>query len=158
MPLSDIEIPAEIDAKRLVFEPPIDDRERIGSSSIDLLLHEELLILPSRVPGITIDPPDDDIDVMDILTRHGESKTLAPNAPHLMEPNRLTIGKTLEVVKLPLHLAARIEGKSSLARLGLSVHVTAPTVLAGFSGRLYLEMNNIGPFPIQVKPGMKIPN
>jgi dCTP deaminase len=73
-----------------------------------------------------------------------------------MDPNRLVIGKTLEVVKLPLHLAARIEGKSSLARLGLSVHITAPTVMAGFSGRLYLEMNNVGPFPIQLKAGMKI--
>ena len=156
MPLSDIEIRAEIDAKRLVFEPAIIDRDRISSSSVDLLLHEELLVLPQRVPGITIDPSNDEIEVMDILARHGETKTLAPDTPHLMEPNCLTIGKTLEIVRLPLHLAARIEGKSSLARLGMSVHVTAPTVLAGFNGRIYLEMNNIGPFPIHLKSGMKI--
>lgn len=156
MVLSDIEIRAEIDAERLVFEPPIEDSDRIGSSSVDLLLHEELLILPSRVPGVAIDPSDDEIEGMDILTRHGETKALASNGSHLMEPNRLIIGKTLEAVKLPLHLAARIEGKSSLARLGLSIHITAPTVLAGFNGRLYLEMNNVGPFPIQLKAGMKI--
>ena len=74
----------------------------------------------------------------------------------MKEDKNLIIGKTLESVKLPLHLAARIEGKSSLARLGLSVHITAPTVLAGFNGRLYLEMNNVGPFAIQLKAGMNI--
>ena len=156
MALSDVEIQAEIDAKRLIFEPPVTDRERISSSAVDLLLHEELLVLPGRVAGVSIDPSDDGIDVMDILRRHGEAKTLMPNTPHLMEPNRLVIGKTLESIKLPLHLAARIEGKSSLAPLGLSVHVTAPTVMAGFDGRLYLEMNNIGPFLVQLKAGMKI--
>ena len=57
---------------------------------------------------------------------------------------------------LPDHIAARIEGKSTLARFGLSVHVTAPTVIAGFEGNLYLEMNNIGPFPILLKKGMRI--
>jgi dCTP deaminase len=156
MVLSDIEIRAEINAKRLIFDPAIGDEDRIGSSSVDLLLHEELLILPERVRGVSIDPSDDEIHIMDILTRHGETKTLSQNDYHTMDPNRLVIGKTLEVVKLPLHLAARIEGKSSLARLGLSVHITAPTVMAGFSGRLYLEMNNVGPFPIQLKAGMKI--
>lgn len=156
MTLSDIEIQAEINAKRLIFDPPVEDRERIDSSAVDLLLHEELLVLPERVAGVSIDPSDDQINVMDILRRHGETRTLLPDSPHLMEPHRLVIGKTLESVKLPLHLAARIEGKSSLARLGLSVHVTAPTVMAGFDGRLYLEMNNIGPFPIQLKAGMKI--
>ena len=156
MALSDVEIRAEIAAERLVFDPPIDDKERIGSSSVDLLLHEELLVLPERVPGVSIDPSDDGIEVMQILGRHGENHMLSTNAAYLMEPGRLVIGKTLEVVRLPLHLAARIEGKSSLARLGLSVHITAPTVMAGFSGQLYLEMNNIGPFPIQLKAGMKI--
>ena len=156
MVLSDVEIRAEIAAERLIFEPPIDDRDSIGSSAVDLLLDEELLILPERVAGVSIDPSDDGIEVMQILRRHGEIKTLLPNTPHLMEPEQLLMGKTLEAVKLPLHLAARIEGKSSLARLGLSVHITAPTVMAGFSGQLYLEMNNIGPFPIQLRTGMKI--
>ena len=68
----------------------------------------------------------------------------------------LVIGKTLEYVKLPTHLAARIEGKSSLARLGLSVHITAPTIQAGWEGRIYLEMNNVGPFNIELRPKMEI--
>ena len=158
MVLSDIEIRAEINAKRLVFDPPITDINRIGSSSVDLLLHEELIILPAGpVSGITMVPSDDQVDVMSLLKKHGEDKILSePDATHRMEPHRFLIGKTLEVVELPSHLAARIEGKSSLARLGLAVHVTAPTVLAGFNGRLYLEMYNVGPFPIELKAGMKI--
>ena len=157
MALSDVEIRAEIAAERLVFDPPIYEEERrIGSSAVDLLLHEELLILPGRESGISIDPTDEGINVMDFLNSHGNTVRLLPDSSYLMEPNHLIIGKTLETVTLPLHLAARIEGKSSLARLGLSVHVTAPTVMAGFDGRLYLEMNNIGPFPIQLKAGMRI--
>ena len=78
MPLSNVEIRAEINANRLVFDPPIpdspldDEDNRIGSSSVDLLLHEELIILPKdRVPGITIDPSVADIEIMDILRRNG---------------------------------------------------------------------------------------
>ena len=158
MVLSDIEIRAEINAERLVFDPPITDRSRFGSSSVDLLLHEEIVIMPSgRVPGVTVVPSDEDIDVMDILGRHGESRRLLASTDSFrMEPYRFLIGKTLESVRLPAHLAARIEGKSSLARLGLAVHVTAPTVLAGFEGRLYLEMYNVGPFSIELMAGMKI--
>ena len=158
MVLSDIEIQAEINAKRLIFDPPITDLNRIGSSSVDLLLHEELVILPEGpVSGITIVPSDDQVDVMKILNTYGKGKTLSePSSTHRMAPHRFLIGKTLEEVTLPSHLAARIEGKSSLARLGLAVHVTAPTVLAGFKGRLYLEMYNVGPFQIELKARMKI--
>ena len=158
MVLSNVEIQAEIDAKRLVFDPPIPDEEdRIGSSSVDLLLHEELIVLPrDDVSGISVNPSVPDIQVMSILRAHGTTINLSDNSDYPMETNRLVIGKTFEDIKLPLHLAARIEGKSSLARLGLSVHVTAPTVHAGFEGRLYLEMNNIGPFNIVLRSGMRI--
>ena len=159
MVLSNIEIRAEIEAKRLVFDPPIpadDDDERIDSSAVDLLLHPDLILLPlERVRGVTIVPTDKDIEVMHLLNVHGEHRSLA-SGPYRLEPHRLIIGKTLERITLPSHLAARIEGKSSLARFGLSVHVTAPTVIAGFSGNLYLEMNNIGPFAIELSQGMKI--
>ena len=157
MVLSDIEIQAEIDAKRLVFDPPIGKGSgRIDSSAIDLLLHEDLLILPKeRVAGVIIDPNASDIGVMDILNNNGTSHSLT-DSPYELQPHHLVIGKTLEYIKLPDHIAARIEGKSTLARFGLSVHITAPTVIAGFAGNLYLEMNNIGPFPIQLRPNMKI--
>ena len=157
MVLSDIEIRAEIEAKRLVFEPPITNPdERIDSSAVDLLLHPDLILLPEeRVTGVTIVPADDDVEVMNLLSLHGESRSL-DSGPYRLEPYRLVIGKTLERVTLPNHLAARIEGKSSLARFGLSVHVTAPTVIAGFVGNLFLEMRNVGPFAIELSRHMKI--
>ena len=157
MVLSDIEIKAEIDAERLVFDPPISNpRERIDSSAVDLLLHPDLILLPSeRVPGITIVPSDDEVQVMNLLSIHGEHRSLV-SGPYRLEPYHLIIGKTFEHITLPNHLSARIEGKSSLARFGLSVHVTAPTVIAGFMGNLYLEMRNVGPFAIELSQGMKI--
>ena len=157
MVLSDIEIKAEIVAERLIFAPPIAiDDQRIDSSAVDLLLHPDLTILPSeRIAGVTIVPADDDVEVMNLLLLHGEHRSLS-SSPYRLEPYRLIIGKTLEHITLPNHLAARIEGKSSLARFGLSVHVTAPTVMAGFAGNLFLEMRNVGPFAIELSRGMKI--
>ena len=156
MVLSDVEITAEIAAKRLVFSPSV-PKERIDPSSIDLLLHEELIVLPSApVQGFVLDPaPGSEPQFMALLAKHGEKTTLA-DAPFKLDPHRLVIGKTLEHMKLPLHIAGRIEGKSSLARLGLAVHVTAPTVMAGFEGCLYLEIHSVGPFAINLYKDMKI--
>ncbi len=158
MTLSDVEIWAEIGAGRLVLDPP-PDGDRIGNSSIDLLLHEELTVLPSREKvvsmGITVNPSTPEMQVMSLLEL-GDNVKLTDSSSYTMEPNHLVIGKTLEYLKLPTHLAARIEGKSSLARLGLSVHITAPTIQAGWEGRIYLEMNNVGPFDIQLSPQMEI--
>ena len=158
MALSDIDIRAEIGARRLIFDPPITDPdERIDSSAVDLLLHEDLILLPKQpVQGVTIVPSDEEVEVMNLLQRHGKPRNLANQGTYRLEPHRLVLGKTLEYIDLPNHLAARIEGKSSLARFGLSVHITAPTVLAGFKGRLVLEMYNSGPFHIDLSHGMKI--
>lgn len=157
MVLSDIDIRAEIAARRLKFDPPIEDPdERIDSSAVDLLLHEELLVLPTeRISGVSIVPGDEEVKVMNLLESHGKRKSLA-GGPYRLEPHQLVLGKTLEYVTLPSHLAARIEGKSSLARFGLSVHMTAPTVMAGFQGHLVLEMYNSGPFHIELSQAMKI--
>jgi dCTP deaminase len=156
MALSDIEIRAEIRAQRLIFTPRVDDDDRIDSSSVDLLLDEGLIVLaPGSSPGVIVDPSEDGFSVMQFLRNNGNNETIADQG-YRMGPNQLVIARTLETIKLPRHLAARVEGKSSLARLGLSVHVTAPSVHAGFEGPLYLEMNNIGPFPIVLRKGMKI--
>ena len=160
MALSNVEIRAEIMAGRLVFDPPIDDdpdNSRIGSSSVDLLLHERLIVLNSgRNSGVIVDPSASEFYVMDFLQNNGSTVIIPEGGSYQMEPNQLVIARTLESIQLPLHLAARVEGKSSLARLGLSVHVTAPSVHAGFEGPLYLEMNNIGPFPILLRREMAI--
>ena len=93
---------------------------------------------------------------MNIVRMHGKIENLSNDNNFVMKPNQFVIAKTLESVTLPLHIAARIEGKSSHARIGLSVHVTAPTVHAGFQGSLYLEMYNIGPFDIVLRSEMEI--
>lgn len=154
MPLSDVEIWAEIGAGYLIIDPP-PTHDRVGPSSIDFLLHSELLSLPTpeEVNGITVDPSL--ANVMDILKRHGCKQDLSV-APYEIKPREFVIGYTHEKLQLPSHLAARIEGKSSLGRLGLAVHVTAPTVHAGFKGRLALEMINAGPFTLKLTHKMEI--
>ncbi len=155
MALSDVEIRAEIRAKRLIFDPEVDD-DYVDSSSVDLQLDEDLIVLaPRSSPGVLVDPTQEGFRVMDFIRNNGRVQVI-PDAGYRMEPNQLVIARTLENITLPKHLAARVEGKSTLARLGLSVHVTAPSVHAGFEGPLYLEMNNIGPFPIVLHRGMKV--
>ena len=154
MVLSDIEIEAEINEERLQFIPPIDDPEdRIDSSAIDLLLHEELWVVPENSAGLTVDPAV--IQIKEFLESQSEPVSIAKHS-YEFKPHQLVLGKTLEYIILPNHLAARIEGKSSLARFGLSIHFTAPTVMAGFEGHLVLEMYNSGPFTIKLSHRMKI--
>ena len=95
-----------------------------------------------------------------------EKVEIQPQGYVLDTPNRLVLGITRETVKLPLPydidpavsgcLAARVEGKSSLARLGLLVHFTAPTIHAGFEGHITLEIMNLGPSRINLTPGLAI--
>jgi dCTP deaminase len=75
-----------------------------------------------------------------------------------LAPQEMVLGWTAEMVdlKLAAQVAARVEGKSSLARFGLAIHVTAPTIHAGFAGRIQLEIVNHGPVPIRLRAGMRI--
>ena len=157
MPLSNIEIDAEMRAKRLVIDPA-PGRDQLGPSSVDLRLHPDLIIPPNQenAAGIMVDPTAPGFDVMDFWARLGETRSLASNETYLIASRQFLIGKTLEYLEIPTHLSARIEGKSGLARLGLTVHMTAPTVQSGFRGRLVLEMFNSGPFDLTLKPGMLI--
>lgn len=157
MALSDIEITAEILAKRLIFDPEL-AKDQIGPSSVDLRLHSELILPPDRekASGIRIDPTSSGFDATDFLARLGETRTLSSGESYQLASGQFLIGKTLEYLEIPTHLSARIEGKSTLARLGLTVHMTAPTVQSGFQGRLILEMFNFGPFELILKPEMLI--
>lgn len=153
MVLSDTEIRAELDAQQLKIDPYPEGR--IGPSSVDLLLHPSLRILPSpdEVRGVSLDPPL--LDVMTLLSQQPEHR-LDSGGSYKMRHGQVIIGRTLEVFGLPEHLAGRIEGKSSLARLGLAVHITAPTIQAGFRGSLVLEMYNAGPWTLELTDGMQI--
>ena len=157
MPLSDVEIAAEIQAKRLVINPE-PEKEQFGPSSVDLRLHPQLIIPPSRdkASGVVIDPTASQLRVMDFWASLGETRTISSGESYPLASGQFLIAKTLEYLEIPNHLSARIEGKSSLARWGLTVHMTAPTVQSGFEGRLILEMFNFGPIDLVLKPGMLI--
>jgi dCTP deaminase len=91
-----------------------------------------------------------------------EPRTLTDDQPLVLAPHRFILGRTHERVCLPLQvdgeksLAARVEGKSSYARCGLLVHFTAPTIHAGFDGTITLEIMNLGPYSIVLRPQMPI--
>ena len=77
---------------------------------------------------------------------------------HVLQPGRFILGLTRERIELPIgsHLAARVEGRSTLARLGIGIHITAPPIHAGFRGRITLEITNQGGIPIRLCPGLRI--
>jgi dCTP deaminase len=144
--LSDRDILAEIEAKRVVVEPY--DEAMIQPSSIDFRLDRFFRVFENhRYPHI--DPAADQSD----LTREVEPDG---DEPFILHPGEFVLGSTLEVVTLPDDLAARVEGKSSLGRLGLLTHATAGFVDPGFSGHVTLELANVATLPIKLYPGMKI--
>jgi dCTP deaminase len=144
--LSDRDILSEIQAKRIVIEPY--DEAMIQPSSIDFRLDRFFRVFENhRYPHI--DPAADQSD----LTREVEP---TGDEPFILHPGEFVLGSTFEVVTLPDDLAARVEGKSSLGRLGLLTHATAGFVDPGFSGHVTLELANVATLPIKLYPGMKI--
>ena len=126
----------------------------MSSSSIDLRLGDTFTV--PRVPlagvSIHIDPlitsPEDALRDYSDIVKIGQGEKFA------LEPGAFVLGYTLERVELSNYLAARVEGRSSIARWGISIHQTAPTVQAGFSGQLRLEIANLGPYTILLEPEM----
>jgi dCTP deaminase len=144
--LSDRDIKAELDAKRVALEPF--DPSMIQPSSIDVRLDRFFRVFENhRYPHI--DPAEDQPE----LTREVEPEG---DEPFILHPGEFVLGSTLEVVTLPDDVAARLEGKSSLGRLGLLTHSTAGFIDPGFSGHVTLELANVANLPIKLWPGMKI--
>jgi dCTP deaminase len=146
MLLSDRDIRVELGACRLVIEPPPDPGQ-IQPASIDLRLGDQVIEFHHRPFGV-IDPAVDQRD-------RGTPIDLG-SCPFLLRPGVFALGATMETVILPDDLAARIEGKSSLGRLGLMVHSTAGFIDPGFEGQLTLELSNVSPTPIVLRPTMRI--
>ncbi len=146
MLLSDRDIKIELDKGRVVVEPY--DASMLQPSSIDFRLDKFFRVFENhRYPHI--DPAADQSDLTRMVETEGEE-------PFILHPGEFVLGSTLEVVSLPDDLAARVEGKSSLGRLGLLTHATAGFVDPGFSGHVTLELANVATLPIKLYPGMKI--
>ncbi len=146
MVLSDRTIRAEIEAGRIVFDPY--DPGLVQPSSVDVRVDRQFRVFHNaRYPYIDVRKPMEDLT---------ELVTVPDEEPFILHPGEFVLGQTLERVTLPDDLVARLEGKSSLGRLGLLIHSTAGFVDAGFSGNLTLELSNVANLPITIYHGMPI--
>ena len=146
MLLSDRDIRAEIESGRVRLDPW--DPDMVQPSSVDVRLDKFFRLFDNHKYPV-IDPSQDQAD----LTRLVE---VDPAEGFVLHPGEFVLGSTLETVSLPDDLAARVEGKSSLGRLGLLTHATAGFVDPGFTGHVTLELSNVATLPIMLWPGMKI--
>ena len=146
MILSDRSIRDELGAGRIVVEP-LDERN-IQPSSIDLRLDRFFRVFLNHTMGM-IDVKQDLEDLTQLVEIDAEDV-------FILHPGEFVLGSTLERVAVPDDLVARIEGKSSLGRLGLLIHSTAGFIDPGFGGHITLELSNVANLPITLYPGMKI--
>jgi dCTP deaminase len=144
--LSDRDIRAELDAGRVVLEPL--DPDLVQPSSIDVRLDRYFRVFENhRYPHI--DPSVEQPELTRLVEPTGDE-------PFILHPGEFALASTYEVVTLPDDVAGRLEGKSSLGRLGLLTHSTAGFIDPGFSGHVTLELSNVATLPINLWPGMKI--
>jgi len=146
MLLSDRDLLAEIEAGSLGLDPF--DASLIQPSSIDVRLDRYFRVF-NNSRYTHIDPKVQQDDLTTLVEVDGEDA-------FVLHPGEFVLGSTYEVVSLPADIAARVEGKSSLGRLGLLTHATAGFVDPGFSGHVTLELANVATLPIKLYPGMKI--
>jgi dCTP deaminase len=146
MVLSDRDIRAEIEAGRIVIDPYTADA--VQPSSVDLHLDRRFRVFRnSRYPYIDVRAEQPELT---------ELVEIGDEDPFILHPGEFVLGSTLERVALPNDLVARLEGKSSLGRLGLLIHSTAGYVDPGWDGNLTLELSNVANLPITLYDGMKI--
>lgn len=146
MLLSDRDIRSELDSGRIGLDPL--DLGMVQPSSVDVRLDRFFRLFDNHKYQ-HIDPALDQPE----LTRLVEVES---DEAFVFHPGEFVLGATFEVVSLPDDVAARLEGKSSLGRLGLLTHSTAGFIDPGFSGHVTLELSNVATLPITLWPGMKI--
>jgi dCTP deaminase len=144
--LSDRDIRQSLESGRVRIDPY--DPACLQPSSVDLHLDREFRVFRNnRYPYIDVRAPQPDLT---------ELVQIEPEEPFILHPSEFVLGQTAEWVELPDDLVARLEGKSSLGRLGLLIHSTAGYVDPGWKGNLTLELSNVANLPIALYQGMKI--
>lgn len=150
MVLSDTDIQAALDSGKIVIQPAPDLSVQLGSCSIDLRLGNKFRIFNySKVPFI--DPMNSGTTeqmMTEIEVRERE--------PFILQPGDFVLATTLETITIPTDLLARLEGRSSLGRLGIVVHSTASVFDPGWHGVAVLELGNLGRMPVALYPGMRV--
>src|ERR1700727_1673197 len=144
--LSDATIARLVDEGRIRIDPW--DQSRVQPASVDLRLGDSFRVFHNhRASAIDLRRPPENL-TEEVIVPEGES--------FVIHPGEFCLGRTLEWVELPDDIVARIEGKSSLGRLGLIVHATAGFCDPGWKGTLTLELNNLTRVPIKLYPGLEI--
>jgi dCTP deaminase len=144
--LSDRSLRESIASGRIVVEPF--DPATVQPSSIDVRVDRMFRVFRNHTASV--------LDVKFDLSGLTELIEVEPDGVFMLHPGEFALGSTLERVTVPDDLVARIEGKSSLGRLGLLIHSTAGFIDAGFDGHVTLELANVASLPITIYPGMKI--
>jgi dCTP deaminase len=144
--LSDRDIRAEIAANRVGVEPF--DEAMIQPSSVDVRLDKFFRVFENHKYSV-IDPSTEQAELTREVIAEGDE-------PFILHPGEFVLASTYEVITLPDDIAGRLEGKSSLGRLGLLTHSTAGFIDPGFSGHITLELSNVANLPVKLFPGMKI--
>ena len=150
MVLSDRDIKKAIKDKRIVITPAPDMGSQLGSCSIDLRLGEIFRVFEYSKHAF-IDPSKKDYSneiTREIKVKKGDD--------FIMQPGDFVLAVTLEKVKIPADLMGRLEGRSSLGRLGIVVHSTASIFDPGWDGKPVLELGNLGPMAVSLTVGMRI--
>lgn len=152
MILANPEIRAAVNAREITFDPPLEERQW-GEASIDLRLGTQFTRLKS-VPGLKISLHGGLGGISGIWETMELDPTDAFGKPNsfCLEPDEFILGLTHESIAIPRNVIAHVEGRSTYARLGLSMHQTAPWIQPGWSGRIVLEIKNHGPVRVELTP------
>ncbi|GAA4655617.1 dCTP deaminase [Arthrobacter cryoconiti] len=146
MLISDRDIRAEIESKRIALDPY--DPAMVQPSSVDVRIDRYFRLFDNHRYA-HIDPSEEQPELTHLVE-------VAPDEAFILHPGEFALASTYEAITLPDDVAARLEGKSSLGRLGLLTHSTAGFIDPGFSGHVTLELSNVATLPIKLWPGMKI--
>jgi dCTP deaminase len=150
--LSDRSLREQLQAGRIVIDPL--DESLIQPSSIDVRISHLFRVFRNHTRGI-IDVKQDTRDLTELIEIPVDEHGVGTD-PFMLHPGEFVLGSTLERIAVPDDLVGRVEGKSSLGRLGLLIHSTAGFIDAGFDGHITLELANVASLPITLYPGMKI--
>lgn len=144
------------DDERCIFVSPLGNpTDQLGPASLDIHLGPDLLT--TRVINHTsIDLTKSGESAEQRLKRYNIKRSIGPSEHFVLHPGEFTLASTLEFFRLPLDIAARLEGRSSIGRLGLQVHATAGFVDPGFEGTLTFELINSGRLPVKLAPGIRL--
>ncbi len=146
MILSDRTIREQLAAGRITIDPF--DEAMVQPSSVDVRLDRYFRVFLNHTMPV--------IDVKKDLEELTRLVDIDDDRAFILHPGEFVLGSTFERVAVPDDIVARIEGKSSLGRLGLLIHSTAGFIDAGFDGHITLELSNVANLPITLYPGMKI--